>query len=176
VSSDGGVDSVSGGNVAPAISHIPDDRDRMVEGGGVSTHVGPTRRSARLANRGGNPSGNESANGSQLNQNTQASRRGRRGANPSATLPAVGTPPEGANLAPQNPSQGSPLRGQVHTGQSARRRARGAGIPQNEEHAPAFFQRKRAHQHLNNPAISRKTAAWLNLSAININGRKKKSI
>ncbi|KAF8151064.1 hypothetical protein K438DRAFT_1988333 [Mycena galopus ATCC 62051] len=56
VSSGGDADSVSGGNVALTASHGPDDRDGIVEGGGVSAHAGPVRRSLRLANRGGNPS------------------------------------------------------------------------------------------------------------------------
>ncbi|KAJ6505421.1 Endonuclease/exonuclease/phosphatase [Mycena sanguinolenta] len=44
------------------------------------------------------------------------------------------------------------------------------GCPQNEEHAPAFFARKRNMQQLNNPRIKKNTNAALKLHALNING------
>jgi exonuclease III len=50
------------------------------------------------------------------------------------------------------------------------------GCPQNEEHAPAFFNRKRAKQQINNPHISRNTRASINLQAINLNGLKATSL
>ncbi|KAJ7019144.1 hypothetical protein C8F04DRAFT_1198025 [Mycena alexandri] len=67
---------------------------------------------------------------------------------------------------------------QQQTTAAPRRRARrrAANVPKDDEHAPAFFNRKRMRQQIRNPEIQRKTPAHLKMSAININGRKKKSI
>ncbi|KAJ7081747.1 Endonuclease/exonuclease/phosphatase [Mycena epipterygia] len=55
---------------------------------------------------------------------------------------------------------------------SSRRRRPPRGCPQDEDHAPAFFNRKRDKQQVGNPPIARNTRAAINLSAININGIK----
>jgi exonuclease III len=61
-------------------------------------------------------------------------------------------------------------------GARARHRRPPRGCPQNEEHAPAFFTRKRDKQQINNPRISRNTRANIKINAININGVKATSL
>ncbi|KAJ6512587.1 Endonuclease/exonuclease/phosphatase, partial [Mycena sanguinolenta] len=50
------------------------------------------------------------------------------------------------------------------------------GCPRDEEHAPAFFERKRNTQQSNNPRIKKNTKASLRLHALNINGMYSSSI
>ncbi|KAJ7869648.1 hypothetical protein B0H13DRAFT_1896605 [Mycena leptocephala] len=162
--------SVSGGNVANTASHCPDDRGGDLEGGSVSTHAEPTRRSSRLANRGSIP-----ASDGRPNQNMHVRSSQGRVSNPDPALHTTGasTPsaPQAQHYSQESPSQGH----NVRTGHG-RRATRNPGIPKDEEHAPAFFAKKRERQQRNNPKISRKTRAHINLCAININGRKQDSI
>ncbi|KAJ7078705.1 Endonuclease/exonuclease/phosphatase, partial [Mycena belliarum] len=121
--------------------------------------------------------------------------RGGRGGTPSpAQLTGGASPPRAARARPVPPQATLSERQSVPPGQShpeevqqhrspernaplqSRRARRQSGIPTDEEHAPAFFARKRELQQRNNPPISRKTRAQIKISALNINGRKKDSI
>ncbi|KAJ7840807.1 hypothetical protein B0H14DRAFT_3695225 [Mycena olivaceomarginata] len=90
-------------------------------------------------------------------------RLGRRNARGTTTGPAA--PQDGANT--DNPDRET---------RRPRNRHRPNECPQNEEHAPTFFARKREQQQVGNPRISRNTRASIKLNAININGLKATSL
>ncbi|KAJ7805872.1 hypothetical protein B0H14DRAFT_2382342 [Mycena olivaceomarginata] len=85
--------------------------------------------------------------------NRRAARRNARGTATGPTAPATGANTDHHNEAAR-PRNRRPPR----------------GCPQDEEHAPVFFTRKRENQQIGNPKISRNTRASLKLKAINING------
>ncbi|KAF7351516.1 Reverse transcriptase domain-containing protein [Mycena sanguinolenta] len=75
----------------------------------------------------------------------------------------------GGNVSGLAPGQGqavNPRQG----GAADRQQRPPRGCPQDEEHAPAFFIRKRNAQQINNPRIKKNTRASLKLHALNING------
>ncbi|KAJ7191980.1 Endonuclease/exonuclease/phosphatase, partial [Mycena pura] len=80
-----------------------------------------------------------------------------------------------ANGTPSTP-EGPDSNERTHTPASHARRAAIPGCPRDDEHAPAFFEKKRRKQQTGNPKITRNTRASFTLAAFNINGTKASSL
>ncbi|KAJ7206819.1 hypothetical protein GGX14DRAFT_396748 [Mycena pura] len=79
-----------------------------------------------------------------------------------------------ANGVPSTP-EGTETDNRPHTARHVGRTAI-PGCPRDDEHAPAFFEKKRCKQQTGNPKITRNTRASFTLAAFNINGTNASSI
>lgn len=110
--------------------------------------------------------------------------RQRRGEAPRATTAQPTVRPESSE-SPEGPSRTATESGNPVSNSNRRMsinhsvapaQQRGPHLPADEESAPAFFNRKRKAQQLNNPKIARNTRAQVRVAALNIKGRRGTSI